>query len=173
MDPSSTNPYSGLPRPAAAVAREPLAEDPFLASRGARFGAAMLDAALFFLALLVGLLGPAVLLGVWPDSLLGYAVAVPLGLTPLLSTVTQAVLISARGQSVGKLLLRIRVVDADGRNPGFLRAYLLREGGRLVLTFIPYIGIMLRLVDLLMITRHDRRTLHDQLAGTFVVEAPR
>src|SRR5688572_29977605 len=39
----------------------------------------------------------------------------------------QWLFITLRGQTVGKWIVRIKVVDADGRPPGFLRGVIARE----------------------------------------------
>lgn len=61
------------------------------------------------------------------------------------------------------------MVGADGENPGFVRAVLLREVGRLAMGRIPILGMLLALGNAAMLLANDRRTFHDQLAGTWVV----
>ncbi|MCB9649578.1 MAG: RDD family protein [Deltaproteobacteria bacterium] len=79
----------------------------------------------------------------------------------------QGVLIAQRGQSIGKILLKIRIVDVDsGRIPRFVFGVMLREwafllGGMV----IPFLG----LVDALFIFSSDQRCLHDYVARTRVV----
>lgn len=66
------------------------------------------------------------------------------------------------GETPGMRLMRLRVVDATGRPPGFFRS-LLRLAGA-VLAAIPFFaGFLLILVD------DRRRGLHDMIARTFVV----
>lgn len=79
--------------------------------------------------------------------------------------VTQAVLITVRGQSLGKIVAGIRIERPDGSLPGFLRAVLLRAW---VFNALALCGIV-PLVDALMIFSSERRTLHDLLADTRVV----
>jgi uncharacterized RDD family membrane protein YckC len=92
----------------------------------------------------------------------------------------QIFLLTSRGQSLGKILLGVRVVRADdGEKPGFLRAWLLRElpSGTIqgLLQLVPIVGFFLRFAfvttNYLMIFREDRRCLHDFIAGTRVVRA--
>ncbi len=92
----------------------------------------------------------------------------------------QIFLLSSRGQSLGKILLGVRVVRADhDEPPGFLRAWLLRElpSGAIqgMLQLVPIVGFFLRFAfvttNYLMIFREDRRCLHDFIAGTRVVRA--
>lgn len=92
----------------------------------------------------------------------------------------QVFLLTSRGQSLGKILLGLRVVRADdGEKPGFMRAWLLRElpSGAIqgLLQLLPVVGLFLRFAfvttNYLMIFREDRRCLHDFIAGTRVVRA--
>jgi uncharacterized RDD family membrane protein YckC len=66
------------------------------------------------------------------------------------------------GQTVGKRLLGVRVVDRSGAPIGYLHAL-----GRLIATVVAALplGIGLAVAGL----RRDRRGLHDLLAGTWVV----
>lgn len=92
----------------------------------------------------------------------------------------QIFLLTTRGQSLGKILLGVRVVRADdGEKPGFLRGWLLRElpSGAIqgMLQLVPIVGFFLRFAfvttNYLMIFREDRRCLHDFIAGTRVIRA--
>ena len=85
--------------------------------------------------------------------------------------VLQAVLLSWRGQSVGNLLVRTRIVRApDGEPVGFLRAFLLRGALARIIRQIPLLGSLFWIVDSCFIFRDDRRCLHDLIAGTKVVK---
>ena len=84
--------------------------------------------------------------------------------------VYQIRLLATKGQTIGKRALKIRIVDvADGSNPGFGRACLLRDGVFGILWMVPIFGPPAVLGDALSIFRHDRRCLHDHLAKTVVV----
>jgi uncharacterized RDD family membrane protein YckC len=82
----------------------------------------------------------------------------------------QAVLISRTGQSLGKKLLKTRIVKLDGSVPGFVHGVLVRSWAVGVVSAIPYLGSLVSLADLLMIFRRDRRMLHDHIAGTNVIQ---
>ena len=93
----------------------------------------------------------------------------------------QAVLMSKTGQSLGKRIMKIKVVNEDGDNPGFAGTVAMREiVPNLVLTvlgMIPFLGIIVQLgfwiaclVKLFLVDR-DRRTLQDMIAKTYVVDA--
>ena len=82
-------------------------------------------------------------------------------------------LLVTKGQTLGKLALGIRIVDA-GSNGAATAVKIL--GLRYVLVMlvgaIPIIGGLLGLIDFLFIFREDRRCVHDLLAGTKVVSNP-
>lgn len=80
-------------------------------------------------------------------------------------------LMSTQGQSIGKRAMNIRIVDLDGRPAGIWRGYVFREFIRNGLGVIPGVGPLLGLTNTMMIFRSHRQTLHDQIVGTYVVEA--
>ncbi len=98
----------------------------------------------------------------------------------------QSFLIAWRGQSIGKLALGTRIVDAgDGRRVGFVRAVLVRtwlvwmpallfndawiQSLPRALVIPVIVGCGLLIADGLTIFGKPRRCLHDYLAGTRVV----
>ena len=132
-----------------------------MAGRGRRLAAVLLDGVLALPLLLIA-----------QES--GYANTEsvdPLGLTALagfsvLANV-QIYILATSGQTIGKRVMQIRIVDADtGCYPGWVRLVLLRSyvnGLFVAVTFGLY-----GLADILFIFRDDRRTLHDKLARTRV-----
>ena len=83
--------------------------------------------------------------------------------------IIQMVLLGSRGQTIGKIALKVRVVDSvTGMHPGWARIVLLRTVVNWVLTSIPFIGGIYWLVDSLFIFREDHRTIHDMIGGTRV-----
>ena len=79
--------------------------------------------------------------------------------------------LSASGQTWGKKLLKMRIVDLDGHQPRFASLIALRYGTTQVITLVPFVGPWYSLLDSLFIFGEDRRCLHDRIAGTRVVEA--
>lgn len=79
---------------------------------------------------------------------------------------------SARGQTVGKMALGIRVVDADGRGPigigrGFVRSVI-----AVLPAQVPFVGVVWALIDNLWPLWDPRRqALHDKAANSLVVNA--
>ncbi|OYW74927.1 MAG: hypothetical protein B7Z37_15605 [Verrucomicrobia bacterium 12-59-8] len=106
-------------------------------------------------------------------------------LLPLMSLVFDAtlivnmVLLTLRGQTIGKLSLGIQVVRfPEGARAGFIKAVLLRSILFAMLIFagtvsLGGVGLALLLTDGLMIFRADRRCLHDLVAGTLVTKRSR
>ncbi len=82
--------------------------------------------------------------------------------------ILQAFLLATRGQSIGKIIVKIRIVDAHtGVSGGFLQNVFLREMLNSLLSMIP----LYFLVDSAFILQNDRRCIHDHIAGTVVVDA--
>lgn len=83
----------------------------------------------------------------------------------------QATLLTMRGQTVGKILTRIRVVRAhDGSHAGFLHGFFLRGFIPRCFRHVPIVGVLFWFVDNCFIFRDDHRCLHDLMAGTKVVK---
>lgn len=90
--------------------------------------------------------------------------------------VIQTVLLLRIGQSIGKKLVGVQIVEADSlKVPGFGKLI----GLRTVLTMIVYsipapIGLTAAFVDAtLMVFRADRKSGHDLVAGTRVIDKPK
>lgn len=93
-----------------------------------------------------------------------------------MALIVNVVLLTLRGQTIGKLCLGIQVVRfPEGTRAGFIKALLLRAilFTILVFTSLIYFGGMgwaLLMADYLMIFRKDRRCLHDLVADTLVTK---
>ncbi|WP_438480257.1 RDD family protein [Oleiharenicola lentus] len=84
--------------------------------------------------------------------------------------IVQMTLITLRGQSVGKLLLRMRIVrHTDETHAGFLRGFFIRSFLPALVQQLPLIGMLFWIVDTCFIFRGDHRCLHDLAAGTKVI----
>ena len=94
-------------------------------------------------------------------------------LLPMLAyMLLQTILMSLKGQSFGKWLFRIRVLDKNGSNPGFLGTVLAREAAFvLLLIFFHWPAGLAYLICLgmLLIPKFERRTLQDRFMGSVVV----
>jgi uncharacterized RDD family membrane protein YckC len=154
---------------------EDVAQGPgVLAGRWIRLGATMIDAVVATLAFgVIALVSP---INVFQPSLssssgLWLLMVQNLVLGFILFLVIHGYLIATRGQTVGKALLKIRIVRSDGSPASFARIVGLRYLTTSVLAAIPVVGTIYGLVDVLLIFRASRRCLHDQIADTIVVTA--
>jgi uncharacterized RDD family membrane protein YckC len=150
-----------------APARKPACRP--LAGRWARLAAAMLDGLLLFL---VWAATQFALFAFAENSALERTL-VKLGIGGgLILSMIQITLLARRGQTIGKMLIGIRVVrDSDESNPGFWHACVLRVFIPWLVCGVKFIGPCFALVDLLSLFGPDRRCLHDLIADTKVVEA--
>ncbi|MBM7059241.1 RDD family protein [Pseudomonas sp. UL073] len=146
---------------------------PPLAARGSRLGAVLIDS------LLMSVLTVPVLylIGFYEGLDEGKQPSLGLQLAGALFGMVVFLLLNGHllrryGQTIGKRLLKIAIVDLNGDTPAWLPMYLKRYLVWGLLVYIPYIGGLLVLVDCLFIFRGDRRCLHDLLAGTRVVAVP-
>jgi uncharacterized RDD family membrane protein YckC len=89
----------------------------------------------------------------------------------LILMVIQIILLSTRGQSVGKIVAGVRIVRLDGQKAGFVHAWLLRNFLVRIFYAVPLAGPIFYLTDVLFIFSDSRRCVHDRVAGTRVVKA--
>jgi uncharacterized RDD family membrane protein YckC len=82
----------------------------------------------------------------------------------------QAYKIATTGQSLGKRLMKMKIVRPNGDSVGFSRGVLLRCWlVYLITVLVPFgLGFILYFVDAVFIVRADRRCFHDLIAGTRV-----
>ena len=140
------------------AAEEPATE---LASPWVRLVAVIIDALIYFaVAVVAAIVGYFAFGG-------GIAAVVLAVVSALVVFIIQMVLLGSRGQTIGKIALKVRIVDSvSGAHPGWARLVLLRFILHGVLTGIPFVGGIYWLVDSLFIFRADHRTIHDLIAST-------
>ena len=163
------NPYAAPSAPHPSVPPPlPATDRPDLAGRGERLLARIVDQLLYaccflpFLALVLLRDGSR---NAGFDSL-----ALLLVLAALLGLfVYNLALLGERGQTVGKRLLRIRIVRSDGGDADLGRLFGLRMCVPWLIGFL--LGPFFVLPDALFIFGDERRCLHDMMADTIVVEA--
>ena len=140
-----------------------------LASPGQRIAAYAID----FVVLAV----PVVPLTIWLSEFdsEGGMVQAPAGIawwSSLLWLLYEVVLTARDGQTVGKKLIRTRVVRRDTQKVPPLRAVLLRAVPLHVLGMLPVVGTVAAVAAYIPIMwRPDRRGLHDFMAGTVVIRS--
>lgn len=137
-----------------------------LADPSARLGALVIDTVLPALPQLVLLpLGVVVRSAAFihASTWLGWVLTVVLFVVDL-------VLLARYGQTIGKRMLGLRIVRADGSRAGLGRLFWLRTVLPTAIGVIPILGWLFGLGDALAIFRADRRTIHDHMADTIVVD---
>lgn len=80
-----------------------------------------------------------------------------------------AYLVWTRAQTVGKALMRIKVVRLDGSRASFARIFWMRNVLNTLPSLIPLVGLFYWLLDSLFIYSDRHRCLHDRIADTMVV----
>lgn len=127
-----------------------------LASRGARFGANVIDILLAYVPFFIG-------------AIIGKETGLSIGGVLTLGVVIyQSVLVSTTGQTLAKKWLGIRIVKMDGSPVNFVSGVLMRFlVGRILLAPVP----LYSLIDAVWIFKDEQRCLHDMIASTKVVVA--
>ena len=176
------NPYQPPSEPAETPWPPPFEAEQFVAaSRWQRFWASTADFLVF-----MGMTAILRRVGWWPESLQStpHSFTGILGVQPTpqslkmsaaaawLWLVMQGFWLHRHGQTVGKRALRIRVVDLAGNKPNLWTLYVVRHLAFIAVMELPYVGLLIALVDSLAIFGPGRRCLHDYLAGTWVVRVP-
>ena len=77
--------------------------------------------------------------------------------------------LASTGQTIGKKIVGIKIVDLDGQLPSFSKAIVPRYLVYLVPGNIPLIGQLFSIVNILFIFGKERRCIHDLVAKTRVV----
>lgn len=144
-----------------------------LASRWIRLGAALLDAivlmAVIFIPVVIGagLMETRGRSGSSDTPTVAIAFFVLACLATLGLMIYNIVLLTTQGQTLAKKWLGLRIVTfSDGKNPGFVKAVLLRS---VVNTLIGQVVPLYGIVDVCFIFREDKRCLHDLIADTTVI----
>lgn len=165
--PAAVTPAPPVVIPAAAIQVQ--IHDPNLAGRGTRLGAKLLDTLILFICLIPGL----VALGVANKNDTITAIGTILLILAVLGlTATQWYLLGTRGQTIGKKIVGIKIVNfADNQNPGFVKACLVRTIVIGMIAAVPYLGFLFSITDICFIFRDDKRCIHDLMAETKVVNA--
>jgi uncharacterized RDD family membrane protein YckC len=84
--------------------------------------------------------------------------------------VVNLVLLSRHGQTFGKRVFGIRIVRTDGTRATLARIFWLRAVVPGLVAAIPLVGSVFELADMLTIFGAERRTIHDRIADTIVID---
>lgn len=140
-----------------------------LASRASRLAAALIDA-LVSLVLLVPLMVSMGLFEGFPNvAPISKSTEAGLGILGfLIFLALHGRLLETSGQTIGKRLVGIRMVQLDGRPATFTQLVGRRYLPLAIIAHLP-LGGFLSLVDAVSVFAGDRRCIHDRIAGTKVV----
>jgi uncharacterized RDD family membrane protein YckC len=148
-------------------------EDAHLASRGKRLAAAIIDI-IIFLPLVIIIASP---LGLIDTEVTDEPPPFDLEQTlqlfiigQVLFLLVQGYLLHSRGQTIGKVLLKIQIVATNGDMLGLGKLYFVRYFVFSLLAQIPVIGAVVALANILFIFGKEKKCLHDRLAGTKVID---
>lgn len=169
MNAENQNPYEPTSVPVADV---PAAGEAQLAERWKRFAAALVDALIIAVpaSLVVFLVfGGLMSTGGFMAQLLQTVVGAAISFTAYVVINWKS--LEASGQTIGKKLLKIRIVRMDGSAVGARHAIFRRYLPVQLAALVPFIGGLLAMVDALFIFRSSQRCLHDDFADTRVVDA--
>ncbi len=143
-----------------------------LASRWRRLGGALIDGVV-----MVVIITPIMLIsGVLQQTATGQAMSLgqqaafgALGFGIFLAV--NGYFLFKKGQTIGKMALKMRIVDLNENLPAFGKLIVMRYLVFGLIGQIPLIGGLAGLVNVCFIFGKDRRCLHDYLAGTRVINA--
>ncbi len=144
-----------------------------LASRGNRFLAALIDG-LILLVCFAPILGILSMTGILQsESTLGqiFVSLLTTAIGVAIYVLVNGKLLISQGQTWGKKIMKIRILRQDGTQANAQELILKRYIALVAISIIPYVGNLFVIVDALMIFRENRQCLHDDIAGTKVVEA--
>lgn len=156
------------PRPPAAADAAHLDLGRPLAGPGRRIAARLIDVGL--------LIGVSILVRALVDDDIGATeTSATAAILTLMATIAYEVgMVAALGATVGKLVMGIRIVDADGTCPP-TAAHAIRRWAPNALAIIPVVGILAAMAVLIasliwIFTDPMRRSIFDRAARTFVIE---
>lgn len=87
--------------------------------------------------------------------------------------IAQVLLLMRRGQSIGKMIIGIRILDRKSNAiPGFFNLIIMRGLFTTLAYSLSIFGLVVLVIDLvMMLTSKERLSLHDKIAKTYVVRA--
>jgi uncharacterized RDD family membrane protein YckC len=146
-------------------------QGPQLAGRVERLGAVILDTVFQSLVLwLVSILTPYNPWATPGENAWSGVDPLSMAVGTLVFLLLNGYLLATRGQTIGKVLLKIRITRPSGEAVSPTRLAL-RYGVGFVATLIMVVVWIYSLIDCLMIFRKSRRCLHDEIADTIVIKA--
>ena len=87
----------------------------------------------------------------------------------VISLLCNGYLLQKKGQTIGKNVMEIAIVDMDGKQLGLFNIMIKRILPMNIFVYIPVIGQYISILNYLFVFRKNRRCLHDLIAGTQVI----
>lgn len=88
-------------------------------------------------------------------------------IVPAMLGICQCYMIAVDGRTVGKYCVKSKIVNINGRPPGFFQGIVMRIIVIGFLGMIPFFGLL----NVCWIFNPPKRCLHDLIAGTYVIDA--
>jgi len=142
-----------------------------LASRWARLGASIIDSIIMMVVLLPVMFLTGGFDGIMEGVQPGFVYTLGMGLLGFVVffAINYKFLITS-GQTVGKKVLEIKIVDLNGSVPLFQPQLLIRYAVYLLPGQIPVVGQFISIINILFIFGKEKRCIHDLIAKTKVVK---
>jgi uncharacterized RDD family membrane protein YckC len=142
-----------------------------LASRWARLGASIIDSIIMMLVVVPAMYFTGGFDGIMEGREPGFVYMFSMGIVSFIVffAINYRSLI-ANGQTIGKKVLEIKIVDLNGSAPQFQPQLLIRYAVYLLPGQIPMVGQIFSLINVLFIFTKEKRCIHDLVAKTKVVQ---
>lgn len=142
-----------------------------LASRWARLGASIIDSIIIMVVILPVMYFTGGFDGMMEGVQPGFVYTFGIGILSFIIffAINYRSLV-ANGQSIGKKVLEIKIVDLNGNVPSFQPQLLIRYAIYSLSGQIPVVGVIFSFVNVLFIFGSEKRCLHDLAAKTKVVK---
>ena len=142
-----------------------------LASRWARLGASIIDSIIMMLVVMPVMYFTGGFDGVVEGVQPGFVYMFSMGiLSFIVFFVINYRFLVANGQTIGKKVLEIKIVDLNGNVPVFQPQLLIRYAVYILPGQIPVVGTIFSFVNVLFIFTKEKRCIHDLVAKTKVVK---
>lgn len=142
-----------------------------LASRWARLGAAIIDTIIMLIIVMPLMYFTGGFEGVMDGRQPSFIYSLVMGLVGIvIFFVINYRFLVANGQTIGKKVLEIKIVDLEGNVPPFQPQMLKRYAIYFLPGQVPMVGQVFSIINILFIFSKDKRCLHDLFAKTKVVK---
>tara|TARA_R100000656_G_scaffold97110_1_gene70489 strand:- start:35 stop:538 length:504 start_codon:yes stop_codon:yes gene_type:complete len=142
-----------------------------LASRWARLGASLIDSIIMMIIVLPVMYLTGGFDGVMDGRQPGFVYSLAMGvLGVVIFFIINYRSLVTNGQTVGKKVLEIKIVDLNGNVPAFQSHLLVRYAVYFLPGQVPFVGQLFNLINILFIFTKEKRCIHDLVAKTKVVQ---